>query len=73
MVTAAYEPIDMVVTAVSGGIGRATLAALEAGKNIALANKKPWWLRRVMNLAAQNGCSIIPVDSEPRHLPMPGI
>ncbi|NLL52063.1 MAG: 1-deoxy-D-xylulose-5-phosphate reductoisomerase [Peptococcaceae bacterium] len=64
---AAYEPIDMVVTAVSGSIGlEPTLAALEAGKNIALANKETLVAagELVMNLAAQNGCSIIPVDSE---------
>lgn len=64
---AVYESVDMVVTAVSGSIGlRPTLAALEVGKNIALANKETLVAagELVTNLAVQKGCSIIPVDSE---------
>ena len=38
---ATYDSVDMVVTAVVGAAGLIpTLAAIEAGKNIALANKE---------------------------------
>lgn len=59
--------IDTVVTAVSGRIGlEPTLAALKAKKNIALANKETLVAagELVMETAKENGCSIIPVDSE---------
>lgn len=59
--------VDTVVTAVSGSIGlEPTLAALNAGKNIALANKETLVAagELVMQTAERNGCSIIPVDSE---------
>jgi len=59
--------IDTVVTAVSGRIGlEPTLAALKAKKNIALANKETLVAagELVMKTAKDNGCSIIPVDSE---------
>jgi len=64
---AAAEPVDMAVTAVSGSIGiQPTLAALEAGKDIALANKETLVAagELVMRTARANGCSILPVDSE---------
>jgi len=59
--------VETVVTAVSGSIGlRPTLAALESGKNIALANKETLVAagELVMATANSNGCLIIPVDSE---------
>ncbi|UWG99202.1 1-deoxy-D-xylulose-5-phosphate reductoisomerase [Dehalobacter sp. DCM] len=64
---ATAEPVGTVVTAVSGSIGlEPTLAALQAGKDIALANKETLVAagELVMRKAAENGCSILPVDSE---------
>lgn len=61
------DKINTVVTAVSGSIGlKPTIAALEAGKNIALANKETLVAagELVNKIASDNGCSIIPVDSE---------
>ena len=58
---------DCVVTAVSGSIGlRPTLAAIDAGKRIALANKETLVCAGeiVMARAAEKGVEIIPVDSE---------
>lgn len=63
---AADEP-DTVVTAISGRIGlEPTLAALKAGKNIALANKETLVAGGdlVMETARKLERSIIPVDSE---------
>ena len=64
---AAYAASDMVLTAVVGAAGlRPTIAAIEAGKDIALANKETLVMagERVMQLAGNNGVDIIPVDSE---------
>lgn len=58
---------DIVVTAVVGMIGiRPTIAAIESGKTIALANKETLVTagHLIMPLAAQKGVSILPVDSE---------
>ena len=58
---------DCVVTAVSGAIGlRPTLAAIDAGKRIALANKETLVCagELVMSRAAETGAEIVPVDSE---------
>ncbi|MCD8342969.1 MAG: 1-deoxy-D-xylulose-5-phosphate reductoisomerase [Oscillospiraceae bacterium] len=58
---------DCVVTAVSGSVGlKPTVAAIKAGKRIALANKETLVCAGeiVMRLAAQYGAEIIPVDSE---------
>ncbi len=58
---------DCVVTAVSGSIGlRPTLAAIEAKKRIALANKETLVCAGdiVMARAEEYGAEIIPVDSE---------
>ena len=65
--TAAEASSDMVVTAVVGMIGiRPTIAAMEAGKDIALANKETLVTAGhiIMPLAAKNGVRILPVDSE---------
>ncbi|MGI6119032.1 MAG: 1-deoxy-D-xylulose-5-phosphate reductoisomerase [Desulfosporosinus sp.] len=59
--------VDTVVTAVSGRIGlEPTLAALEAGKTIALANKETLVAGGdlVMSTARKMKCPILPVDSE---------
>ena len=58
---------DCVVTAVSGSIGlEPTLAAIDVGKRIALANKETLVCAGtiVMERAKQHGVDIIPVDSE---------
>lgn len=67
LAAARLESADTVVTAVSGMIGlRPTLAAIEAGKRIALANKETLVCagELVMDAAARCGAQIIPVDSE---------
>ena len=68
LLAAATEPsADMVVTAVVGMIGiRPTLKAIEAGKDIALANKETLVTAGhiIMPLAKECGVSILPVDSE---------
>lgn len=67
MRTVTADKPDTVVTAISGRIGlEPTLAAIKAGKNIALANKETLVAGGdlVMDTAKRLGCSIIPVDSE---------
>lgn len=64
---AAMPGTDCVVTAVSGSVGlRPTLAAIEQGKRIALANKETLVCAGeiVMARARERGAEIIPVDSE---------
>ena len=64
---AAHELADITVTAVMGSAGLApTLAAIEAGKTIALANKETLVMAGdiVMRKAAEKNVSILPVDSE---------
>jgi len=59
--------VDMVVTAVVGAAGLLpTLAAIEAGKDIALANKETLVMagELVMAKAAEKKVRILPVDSE---------
>ncbi|MCL6634648.1 MAG: 1-deoxy-D-xylulose-5-phosphate reductoisomerase [Peptococcaceae bacterium] len=58
---------DLVVVAVTGAAGiRPTLAAIRAGKDVALSNKETLVAagHLVMELAAQKKISILPVDSE---------
>ena len=58
---------DCVVTAVSGAVGlKPTLAAIEARKRIALANKETLVCagELVMRRAKETGAEIVPVDSE---------
>ena len=67
MEAAALPEADCVVTAVSGSVGlRPTLAAIDAGKRIALANKETLVCAGsiVMARARDCGAEIIPVDSE---------
>ncbi len=65
---AAADPCsDIVVTAIVGMIGiRPTIAAIEAGKDIALANKETLVCAGhiIMPLAKEKGIKILPVDSE---------
>lgn len=64
---AAGTDAQMVVTAVVGMIGlRPTIAAMEAGKDIALANKETLVTagHLIMPLAKEKGVRILPVDSE---------
>ncbi|NDL66163.1 1-deoxy-D-xylulose-5-phosphate reductoisomerase [Anaerotalea alkaliphila] len=64
---ATLEDVEMLVTAVVGMIGiRPTLAAIAAGKDIALANKETLVTagKLVMDAAKEHGVRILPVDSE---------
>ena len=64
---AAFESVDMTVTAMVGAAGlMPTLAAIDAGKAIALANKETLVMAGdlVMKRAARNGVEILPIDSE---------
>lgn len=61
------ENVDIVLTAVVGMIGiRPTIAAINAGKDIALANKETLVTAGhiIMPMAKQKGVKILPVDSE---------
>ncbi len=62
-----WENMDVLVTALVGMIGiRPTIAAINAGKDIALANKETLVTAGhiIMPLAKKCGVSILPVDSE---------
>ena len=64
---AVMEESEILVTAIVGMIGiRPTIAAIEKGKDIALANKETLVTAGhiIMPLAAKCGVSILPVDSE---------
>ncbi len=64
---ATIESADCVVTAVSGAIGlKPTLAAIDTGRRIALANKETLVCAGdiVMARAKEKGAEILPVDSE---------
>ena len=64
---AVMEEMEVLVTAIVGMIGiRPTIAAIEAGKTIALANKETLVTAGhiIMPLAKKNKVSILPVDSE---------
>ena len=67
LAAAALEEADTVITAVVGMVGlKPTLAALEQGKRIGLANKETLVCagELVMRTAKAHGAEIIPVDSE---------
>jgi len=67
MAAAAHEKADTVVAAMMGGAGlKPTLAAIDAGKQIALANKETLVMagELVMKRAKEKHVSILPVDSE---------
>lgn len=64
---ATVESSDILITAIVGMIGiKPTIAAIEAGKDIGLANKETLVTAGhiIMPLARQKGISILPVDSE---------
>ena len=64
---AAIDAADIVVTAIVGMIGiEPTIAAINAGKDIALANKETLVCAGhiIMPLAQEKGVRILPVDSE---------
>ncbi len=64
---ATHDAVDMVLTAMVGAAGlMPTLAAIEAGKNIALANKETLVMAGdfVIKRALAKGVRILPVDSE---------
>ncbi len=64
---ASHESADTVVAAMVGAAGLVpTLAAISAGKDIALANKETLVMagELVMNAAARAGVNILPIDSE---------
>lgn len=63
----ARPDVDVVVSAIVGSAGlRGSWAAVEAGKRVALANKETLVVAgsQVMQLAAERGATLIPVDSE---------
>ena len=67
LAAASQGDADMVVTAVVGMIGiRPTVAAIKAGRDIALANKETLVTagHLIMPLAKEKGVKILPVDSE---------
>jgi 1-deoxy-D-xylulose-5-phosphate reductoisomerase len=62
-----HEQVDVVLAAIVGSAGlRSTWSALEAGKVVALANKETLVMAGplVMQLAAETGGKLLPVDSE---------
>ncbi len=64
---ATLSDADIVINAVVGAAGvRATIAALEAGKRVALANKESLVMggELVLQAAKRGGGEIVPVDSE---------
>ncbi|MGY4384535.1 1-deoxy-D-xylulose-5-phosphate reductoisomerase [Pedobacter sp. UYP24] len=64
---ASLSEADLVLTAIVGSVGlKPTIKAIEAGKNIALANKETLVVAGdlVTRLAKKHGVKIIPVDSE---------
>lgn len=66
-IAATHDTVDMTVTAMVGAAGlMPTLAAIGSGKTIALANKETLVMAGdlVMQLAAEKGVQILPIDSE---------
>jgi len=61
------SPADLVVSAIVGAAGlEPTLAAIQAGRDVALANKETLVIagELVMAAVAKSGCQLFPVDSE---------
>ncbi len=64
---ASLDEIDIALTAVVGAAGLASaLAAVRSGKRLAIANKEPLVIagELLTKIGRQNGCTILPVDSE---------
>jgi 1-deoxy-D-xylulose-5-phosphate reductoisomerase len=68
LVDLATDPgVDLLVVATSGTVGfRPTIAALDSGKPVALANKETLIMagHLVTSAAARTGASLLPIDSE---------
>jgi 1-deoxy-D-xylulose-5-phosphate reductoisomerase len=67
MAVATHQDVDLVLCASSGTAGlEAVLAAIDAGKTVALANKEVLVMAGalMMNAARRRGVAILPVDSE---------
>jgi 1-deoxy-D-xylulose-5-phosphate reductoisomerase len=64
---AAHPDVDIVIIATSGKAGlAATLAAVKAGKKVAIANKEPLVMAGeiITREAKQSGAQLLPIDSE---------
>jgi len=64
---ATHPEADVVVSSIVGSIGlRPTMAAIQSGKRVALANKETLVVagRLIMETARSNGVDIMPIDSE---------
>jgi 1-deoxy-D-xylulose-5-phosphate reductoisomerase len=64
---AVHPEIDLLIVATSGTVGfKPTIAALEAGKDVALANKETLIMagHLVTRAAARTGARLLPIDSE---------
>lgn len=64
---ASMRSVDLVVSAITGIAGlKPTIAALEAGKDVALANKESMVVagNLIRKIASRTGARVIPVDSE---------
>lgn len=62
-----YDEVDLVVSGLVGSVGlRPTVAAITAGKDVALANKETLVVagQLVMELVRKHGVRLLPVDSE---------
>ncbi|WP_371870666.1 1-deoxy-D-xylulose-5-phosphate reductoisomerase [Parapedobacter pyrenivorans] len=62
-----YDGVGLVISALVGSAGlRPTIAAIKAGKDIALANKETLVVggQLVMELVSKHGVNLLPVDSE---------
>ena len=67
MAVATHPPAQMIISALTGTIGLIpTVAAIQAGKNIGLANKESLVSggALVMSLVKEHGVQLIPIDSE---------
>ncbi|MBN1375705.1 MAG: 1-deoxy-D-xylulose-5-phosphate reductoisomerase [Dehalococcoidia bacterium] len=64
---ASHPDVDMVVVATTGRAGLGpTIAALKAGKSVAIANKEILVMagQEIQHLAREHGAAILPIDSE---------
>ncbi len=67
LAAAAWDSADMMISSMVGGAGLVpTLAAIDAGKTVALANKETLVMagETVMKRAAEKSVKILPIDSE---------
>jgi 1-deoxy-D-xylulose-5-phosphate reductoisomerase len=65
---AAMDEADLIINGLVGAVGlKPTLAALQKGKVVAMANKEPLVMAGglILELAARRGGQILPLDSEP--------